>query len=257
MRERRVPHARLAKRNALVIGGAIGIGRAVALAFGREGANVVVADRGHEAERAALVAEIATDGGGAFSVECDVTVEPDVASAVETTVALYGSIDILVNNVGIGQPPGDFTALDWVDWQRLLDVNLRGVAFGLRHGLPPMLERGYGRIINTASQLAHKPAAGAAVYSATKAAVVALTTAVAQEVAAKGVLVNCVCPGPTDTATWRASDPEWRRWKQQQLPIRRIARPEEIASSYVFLASEEASFMVGQTISPNGGDVSW
>lgn len=68
---------------------------------------------------------------------------------------------------------------------------------------------------------------------------------------------NCVCPGPTDTATWRASDPEWRQWKQHQLPIRRIARPQEIASSYVFLASEEASFMVGQSISPNGGDVSW
>lgn len=248
---------RLAKRNALVIGGAIGIGRAVALAFGREGANVIVADRGHEAERAAVAAEIASGGVEAFSVECDVTVESDVASAVETTVARYESIDILVNNAGIGQPPGDFITLDQEDWQRLLDVNLRGVAFGLRHGLPPMLERGYGRIINTASQLAHKPAAGAAIYSATKAAVVALTAAVAQEVAAKGVLINCVCPGPTDTATWRASDPEWRQWKQAQLPIRRIARPEEIASSYVFLASEEASFMVGQSISPNGGDVSW
>ncbi|OJU87380.1 MAG: hypothetical protein BGO06_06695 [Shinella sp. 65-6] len=248
---------RLAKRNALVIGGAIGIGRAVALAFGREGANVVVADRSHEAECLAVATQIASGGVGALSIACDVTVESDVASAVETTIARYGSIDILVNNAGIGQPPGDFTALDWADWQKLIEVNLRGTAFGLRHGLPPMLERGYGRVINTASQLAHKPAAGAAVYSATKAAVVALTVAVAHEVAAKGVLVNCVCPGPTDTATWRASDPEWRHWKQEQLPIRRIARPEEIASSYVFLASEEASFMVGQSISPNGGDVSW
>ncbi|WP_309085793.1 SDR family oxidoreductase [Chelativorans sp.] len=248
---------RLAGRIALVIGGATGIGRAVALAFGREGARVVVADRGLEAEREEVVAAIAAAGSEAMSVYCDVTVEADVASAVGSTIVRYGRIDILVNNAGIGQPPGDFVELDWADWQRLIDVNLRRVAFGMRHALPPMLAQGYGRVINTASQLAHKPAAGAAVYSATKAAVVALTTAVAQEVAARGVLINCVCPGPTDTATWRASDPDWRQWKSDQLPIRRIARPDEIAPAYVYLASDEASFMVGQSISPNGGDVSW
>lgn len=160
-------------------------------------------------------------GAEAFSLQCDVTVEADVAAAVRQTIDRHGRIDILVNNAGIGQPPGDFLTLDWTDWQRLIDVNLRGVAFGMRQALPPMLKQRYGRIINTASQLAHKPAAGAAVYSATKAAVVGLSVAVAQEVACHGVTVNCVCPGPTDTATWRASDADWRRWKTEQLPIRR------------------------------------
>lgn len=248
---------RLDERNALVIGGAIGIGRAVALALGREGARVVVADRGHEAARGAVVRQIVAGGSDALSVECDVTSDTTVAAAVETTVARYGRIDILVNNAGIGQPSGDFVDIDWSNWQRLIDINLRGVALGMRFCLPPMLAQGYGRIINTASQLAHKPAAGAAIYSAAKAGVVALTSAVAQEVAAHGVLVNCVCPGPTDTATWRESPADWRKWKEAQLPIRRIAHPDEIASAYVYLASDEASFMVGQSISPNGGDVTW
>lgn len=151
----------------------------------------------------------------------------------------------------------DFIEMEWDDWQRVFDVNLRGVAWGMRHALPTMLEQRYGRIINTASQLAHKPAAQAAAYSASKAAVVALSTAVAQEVAPKGITVNCVCPGPTDTATWRASDPDWAARKASELPIRRIASPDEIAPAYVFLASEEASYMIGQSVSPNGGDVSW
>lgn len=248
---------RLEERNALVIGGAIGIGRAVALALGRVGARVVVADRGHEAERGEVVRQIVASGSDALSIHCDVTSDSDVAAAVEATVARYGRIDILVNNAGIGQPSGDFVDIDWSNWQRLIDINLRGVALGMRFGLPPMLAQGYGRIINTASQLAHKPAAGAAIYSAAKAGVVALTSAVAQEVAARGVLVNCVCPGPTDTATWRESPADWRKWKEAQLPIRRIAHPDEIASAYVYLASDEASFMVGQSVSPNGGDVTW
>jgi NAD(P)-dependent dehydrogenase (short-subunit alcohol dehydrogenase family) len=112
-------------------------------------------------------------------------------------------------------------------------------------------------VINTASQLAHRPAPLASAYSASKAALVALSVSVAQEVASRGVTVNCVCPGPTDTAMWQASDPAWRDWKSSQLPIRRVGQPEEIASAYVFLASDEASFMIGQSISPNGGDVSW
>lgn len=248
---------RLDGRSALVIGAATGIGRSVAFAFAREGARVVVADRTEAREREEVVAAIAAAGGQAISVRCDVTVEREIAAAVLSTIEHCGRIDILVNNAGIGQSPGNFVDLAWTEWQRLIDINLRGVAFGMRHALPPMLEQGHGRIINTASQLAHKPAAGAAVYSATKAAVVGLTVAVAQEVAARGVSVNCVCPGPTDTATWRASDPAWRAWKTQQLPIRRIADPDEIAPAYVYLASDAAAFMIGQSISPNGGDVSW
>ncbi len=248
---------RLDGRNALVIGAATGIGRAVAIAFAREGARVAVADRGQVREREEVVETITAAGGDATSVECDVMIESDVSAVVQTVIDRHGRIDILVNNAGIGQWPGEFVEVDWTDWQRVIDVNLRGVAFGMRHALPHMLQQGYGRIVNTASQLAHKPAAGASVYSASKAAVVALTVGVAHEVAARGVAVNCVCPGPTNTAMWRASDADWQAWKTAQLPIRRVGQVDEITPAYVYLASDEASFMVGQSISPNGGDVSW
>jgi NAD(P)-dependent dehydrogenase (short-subunit alcohol dehydrogenase family) len=137
-------------------------------------------------------------------------------------------------------------------------VNLRGVFFGMKHGLPPMLERGYGRIINTASQLAHKPSPFNASYCASKAGVVALTVSAAQEVATQGVTVNAVCPGPTDTPMWRATGSEqWNRWKIDSLPMKRIGQPVEIAWAYVYLASDEASYCTGQSLSPNGGDVMW
>lgn len=248
----------LAGHSALVIGGAIGIGRAVVKALSRAGARVLVADRALAEERQLLVRELAGNGGVADHCECDVTRREDVAAAVARGIELgEGQLHILINNAGIGLPMTDFRDMSWPDWQRVMDVNLRGTAYGIQAVLPHMLDQGYGRIINTASQLAHKPAAQAAAYSASKAGIVALTTAVASEVASRGVLVNCVCPGPTDTDTWRRSDPDWVRHKAASLPIGRIAHPDEIAGAYVFLASAAGSFMVGQSVSPNGGDVSW
>lgn len=249
--------ARLAGRSALVIGAATGIGRAVVEAFAREGAAVVIADLGHDEAKAGLVAAIGDAGGRAIAVACDVRVEDDVAAAVGVTVERFGRLDILVNNAGVGTAKRAMQDEVWADWDRILDVNLKGVAYGIKHGLAPMLAQRYGRIISTASQLAHKPAPFYGAYCASKAGVVALTVSVAQEVADKGITVNCVCPGPTDTAMWRASDPTWNTWKEQQLPIKRVGRPDEIAGAYVFLASDEASYMVGQSISPNGGDVMW
>lgn len=250
--------ARLEGRTALVIGSASGIGRAVVQAFAAEGASLVIADKGQAAEKAALVHDIEAAGCRAIACDCDVTIEAEIRNAVATAIDFgTGRLDILVNNAGIGIPMTDFVDMDWANWQRVFDVNLRGVAWGMRHVLPAMRAQRYGRIINTASQLAHKPAAQAAAYSASKAAIVALTASVAQEVAAEGIAVNCVCPGPTDTATWRASGQVWAARKASELPIRRIADVKEIAPAYVFLASNDASFMVGQSISPNGGDVSW
>jgi NAD(P)-dependent dehydrogenase (short-subunit alcohol dehydrogenase family) len=247
----------LAGRSALVIGAATGIGRAVCELFAAEGAKVAVADHGHEADRAALVARLQALGVDAFAVECDVREEQLVAGAVAATIERFGQLDILVNNAGVGTAARPIHEQDWSAWDRILDINLKGVAYGMKHGLPPMLERGYGRIINTASQLAHKPAPLYGAYCASKAAVVALTVSVAMEVADKGITVNCVCPGPTDTPMWRASDPAWNAWKETQLPIKRVGRPDEVASAYGFLASEAASYMIGQSVSPNGGDVMW
>ncbi|MBI1775642.1 MAG: SDR family oxidoreductase [Proteobacteria bacterium] len=247
----------LAGRTALVIGAATGIGRAVSEIFAAEGAAVVVADHGHEDERARLVARLRERGADAIDIECDVREEALVAAAIHATLERFGKLDILVNNAGVGSAAQPFYEQDWGGWDRIFDINLKGVAYGMKHGLPPMLQRGYGRIVNTASQLAHKPAPFCGAYCASKAAVVALTVSVAMEVAEKGIAVNCVCPGPTDTAMWRASDPAWNAWKEAQLPIKRVGRPEEVAAAYAFLASEQASYMIGQSVSPNGGDVMW
>lgn len=248
---------RLKDKKALVIGASTGIGRAVSRLFAGEGASVAVADFGREQQREELVAALLAMGVDAVALECDVSNRAQVEAIVDAAVARFGHLDILVNNAGLGAISAPFAGQDWDEWRRILAVNLDGVAYGTRAALAHMLPRGYGRIINTASQLAHKPAPGNASYCAAKAGVVALSASVAQEVAASGVTVNCVCPGPTDTPMWRASDEEWNRWKLSTLPIKRIGTPEEIAWAYVYLASDEAAYVVGQSISPNGGDVMW
>jgi NAD(P)-dependent dehydrogenase (short-subunit alcohol dehydrogenase family) len=248
---------RLQGKSALVIGAGSGIGEAVCRAFAAEGSGLVVADRLAAEDRVKVVAAAAAFGVEAADVECDVTDEAAVAAAVETAVKRFGKLDIVVNNAGVGGAVAPFEDQDWTAWAQMIDINLRGIAYGIKHALRHMLPRRSGRIINTASQLAHKPAPGVAAYCASKAGVVALTVSVAHEVAARGVTVNCVCPGPTDTPMWQATEASWRRWKASELPLKRVGRPEEVAAAYVFLASDEASYMIGQSISPNGGDVSW
>ena len=177
---------------------------------------------------------------------------------VDFAIARLGYLDILVNNAGISGHHGPVQDETIDEWEAVMAVNLRGVFFGMKHTLPYMIDRGYGRIINTASQLAHKPSPLNASYCASKAGVVALTAAVAQEVALSGITVNTVCPGPTDTPMWRSDpDEEWKRWKIDSLPMRRLGQPIEIAWAYVYLASDEARYCTGQSISPNGGDVMW
>ena len=246
---------RLDGKKALVIGASTGIGRAVRTSFANAGAAVAIADLGHDEDKASLLAELETAGASAFAIECDVTDEGQVEAAIDLTIGRFGALDILINNVGVGMAERPIQETDWSQWDRIIAVNLTSVAYGIKHAVPHMLAR--GRIINTASQLAHKPAPFYGTYCTSKARVMALTVAVAQELADKGITVNAVCPGPTDTAMWRASDPTWNRWKEAQLPIRRVGRPEEIAAAYLFLASDAASYMIGQSVSPNGGDIMW
>jgi NAD(P)-dependent dehydrogenase (short-subunit alcohol dehydrogenase family) len=250
---------RLAGRKALVIGGSTGIGREACRLFAAEGADVMVADYGREEHRKSLVAEIRSrhPDRQAHEIEVDVTRGEQVAGAVAAAIEQLGRIDILVNNAGIGgihQPLQDETD-DHYD--RMLAVCLKGVWLGMKHVLPHMIARGDGRIINTASQLAHKPSPLNASYCAAKAGVVAMTVSAALELAETGIRINAVCPGATDTPMWQGGDVAWRQWKTESLPIKRVAQPVEIAWAYVYLASDEASYMVGQSISPNGGDICW
>ncbi|MGE0314213.1 MAG: SDR family NAD(P)-dependent oxidoreductase [Lautropia sp.] len=248
---------RLADKKVVVIAAATGIGRSVVQLMAGEGADVLFADFGHEAECESLLADIRAVGRDGAALQADVRDADAVGRVIAEAHRRFGRIDVLVNNAGISGVKKPFHDQDLADFRNILDVNLMGVAYGMQHVLPIMLAQGEGSIINTASQLAHKPAPGNGFYCASKAAVVALSVSVAQEVAARGVRVNLVCPGPTDTPMWRKGDPAWARWKIESLPIRRIGTPQEIAWAYVYLASDESRFMVGQSLSPNGGDVMW
>lgn len=247
----------LAGKNALVIGGAVGIGRAVSLAFADAGANVFVADRGWRAERDALQRAILGKGVRCRVEDVDVRIEDSVAAVIRSAISSFGHVDIQVNNAGITSGGAPLHRQDWQVWDDIFAVNLKGIAFGMKHMLPHMLARKAGRIINTSSQLAHKPVANHGAYCASKAAVTALTASVAQEVAVHGIAVNCVCPGMTRTAMLHVGGAAFVEEKLKLLPIGRAAEPEEIASTYVYLASDAAGFFVGQSLSPNGGDVMW
>jgi len=196
-------------------------------------------------------------GRHVFHAMVDVLNEHEVKGAIEETIRRFGHVDVLVNNAGVSTHRGPIWAETLEEYQRLVNVNVRGVWFGMKYVLPHMIGRGYGRIINNASQLAHKPAPDRATYCASKAAVVALTVSVAQEVADKGVTVNAICPGPTDTSLWRSGNKDGQKWKIESMPLRRVGTAAEQAWAYVYIASDEASYLTGQSISPNGGDVMW
>jgi NAD(P)-dependent dehydrogenase (short-subunit alcohol dehydrogenase family) len=249
---------RLDGKKALVIGASTGIGREVCRLFAQEGADVAVADLGHLDDKESLIAELGGLGRESFPLEVDVRDEQQVKAAVDEAISRLGHLDIIVNNAGIGGSSGRLQNETSEDWDTVMAVNLRGVMFGMKHVLPHMIERGYGRIINTASQLAHKPSPYNTAYCASKAAVVSLTVSVAQEVALEGITVNAVCPGPTITPMFmRPGHEEAGRQRVAGLPMKRAAEPIEIAWAYVYLASDESAYCTGQSISPNGGDVFW
>ena len=237
-------------QTALVTGGASGIGKAIANAFVAEGAEVVLLDR-HLAISQAAAAEIGAAGG----LEANVADEAAVMRAVSETEKQLRSIDILVNAAGIlTETPLVEMSLD--TWRETLDVDLTGVFLMCRHVVPGMADRGHGRVINIASQLAIKGGRSLTHYSAAKAGVIGLTKSLALEVAQHGVLVNAIAPGPIETRLLEDLSPEWRRVKRAELPLGRFGLPEEVAPTAVLLASSPGgNIYVGQTLGPNSGDV--
>jgi 3-oxoacyl-[acyl-carrier protein] reductase len=236
--------ALLETRTALVVGGAGGIGRAIAAAFVAEGGQVMVADR------------VKTEVPGAVgAVVIDVADEDSVTAAVAAATARLGRIDVLVNSAGI-LTEAPLAEMDLKTWSETLAVDLTGVFLCCRHVVPGMLERGWGRVINVASQLGIKGGTGLAHYAAAKAGVIALTKSLALEVSARGVLVNAIAPGPIDTAMVAGISAEWKAAKRAELPLGRFGRPEEVAPTAVLLASDPGgNLYVGQTLGPNSGDV--
>ena len=245
---------RLFGKKAIVTGGGRGIGRAIAVAFAAEGADVAVVDVLDEREGGAVVGEIEGYGRRVLYRRADVADEAEVQGMVDGVLGAFGRVDVLVNNAGVlSQVP--LARMPVEEWDRVLAVNLRGTFLCSRFVLPHMLERGEGRIINVSSQLGQSGAAGLCHYSASKGGVIAFTRALAREAAPRGVLVNAIAPGPIKTGIMPPGDKEEDRAREAALPIGRFGEVEEVAPTAVFLASDDASYYVGQTLGPNGGDV--
>jgi 3-oxoacyl-[acyl-carrier protein] reductase len=245
---------KLRDRVAIVTGGARGIGGAIATAFAAEGADVVIADRLDESVAAPVLAAVQDAGRRAIFVPTDISQEDQVNSMVQRAYSEFGDVDILVNNAGIFSQIF-FHELTSEDWDRVVNVNLRGCFLCTRAVLPRMLERGRGKIINVASQLGQIGGTEMVHYSASKAGVIGMTKALAREVSAKGVYVNAIAPGPILTDMMAEETEEWANKKLSELPMARFGEAHEVAPTAVFLASEDSSYYVGQTLGPNGGDV--
>jgi 2-hydroxycyclohexanecarboxyl-CoA dehydrogenase len=244
-------------RVAIVTGAGGGIGGATARRFAEEGAAVAVLDR--DASTAAATTEgIDRAGGRALAIAADITDLDAVRDAVERIQGELGPIDILVNNAGwdVFKPFLD-TVPD--EWRRLIDINLVGVLNMHYAVLPGMVERGRGRVVNVASDAGRVGSSGEAVYAACKAGVLGLTKTLAREHARHGIALNAVCPGPTDTNLFAgflegAGNPEKLLAAfERSVPMGRIGRPDDLPGAICFLASDDAAFVTGQTISVSGG----
>jgi NAD(P)-dependent dehydrogenase (short-subunit alcohol dehydrogenase family) len=244
-----------AGRVAFITGAGSGIGRATALAFAAQGAAVTVTDIVEKDlhETARLIED---QGGQALPVLGDVTRSDDVAAAVAAAVRQFGRLDFAFNNAGVEQPVAPLHEISDQDWNRIIDINLRGVFYGMKHEVPAMLATGGGAIVNTSSGAGVIGIAGQSAYAASKHAVIGLTKAAALDYAAAGVRVNAVCPGIIETPMMDRFSGGTEQGRQRvigQEPVGRMGRPEEIASAVLWLCSDLGAFTVGHALVVDGG----
>jgi 3-oxoacyl-[acyl-carrier protein] reductase len=245
---------KLEGRCAVVTGGAQGIGLGIALGFAREGAVVAVIDRQPDREGRPFTAETYPTGRPGLYIQADLAHEQEVVAAMASAEQALGRVDVLVNNAGVvGEC--EVATMPTEEWDRVMAVNLRSPFLCTRAVVPGMIDRGSGRIINVSSQLGQIGGETMAHYSASKAGLIGFTKALAREVSHHGILVNAIAPGPIETQMLAEESPEWVTRKRQQLPMRRFGRVDEVVPTAIFLAGEDSTYYTGQTLGPNGGDV--
>jgi NAD(P)-dependent dehydrogenase (short-subunit alcohol dehydrogenase family) len=238
----------------LITGALTGIGRATALAFAKAGSRIVVSGR-RQQEGVTFAAELQATGVEAEFIYADVRQEKDLENLVNQTVARFGRLDIAVNNAGTEGKPGPVTEQTAESYAATFDTNVLGVLLSMKHELRVMKAQGHGSIVNVSSTLGIRGGAGASVYSASKHAVEGLTKSAALEVAPTGIRVNAVAPGPIDTGMFDrfAGSPESKERTKAKQPVQRLGRPEEVASAIVYVGSNGAPYLTGQSVVVDGG----
>ncbi|MGO9567191.1 MAG: SDR family NAD(P)-dependent oxidoreductase [Desulfomonilaceae bacterium] len=245
---------RLKNKVAIITGGARGIGKVFSLAMAAEGAVVVIADILYEAATETTL-EIKDRGGSAIALKADVTSEHDTLTTAQQTIDQFGRIDILVNNAamvyGVGRKP--FTEIPVSEWDRMMSVSLKGSFLCTKAVFPQMKEQNRGKIINISSETAFTGSNGFLHYVTSKGALISFTRSLASEIGQYGICVNAIAPGFTDTEAARTIIDDIGKYDVSRTPLRRLGQPADLIGAVIFLSSDEADFITGQTLVVNGG----
>jgi len=242
--------AKFAGKIAVVTGGSRGIGAAIAIGLGREGATVVINYNHSHEEAQAIVTEIEAMGSSAIALQADISDAEATKVFIEQVLEQFGRIDILVNNAGITRDK-TFRKMSFEEWHKVIDTNLSSVFNTCKIALPSMLEQKYGRIINISSVIGQAGGFGQTNYAAAKAGLIGFSKSLALETARGGVTVNCICPGYIATEMVMAMPENVREAIIAQVPMKKLGAPEEIAKGVIFIC--ESEYMTGQSLNLNGG----
>ena len=237
----------------IITGASQGIGRTMATVFAESGANVICVARSEDKIKE-LSSEIENKGGRAIPIACDIGDGVAFSNTIKSVVDQFGKLDILINNAGITRD-ALLMRMNESQWDEVIQTNLKGAFFGMKAAIRPMMKNKFGRIINVTSIVGLTGNPGQANYAASKAGLIGMTQSIAKEVGSRGITVNCIAPGWIDTEMTEELPENSKRDLLDRIPIGKIGKPENIAHAAVFLASDEASYITGQTITVDGGRV--